>query len=56
MIRLFEQHIIRKQKELEGIWHFTTEEGKFYNLSVPGCWEHHPELLNYRGRGTYNPC
>ena len=53
MIRLFEQHNIRKQKELEGVWSFVTEGGKSYSLSVPGCWEQHPELLNYRGKGTY---
>lgn len=53
MIRLFEQHKIRKQKELDGIWHFETEEGKSYSVSVPGCWEQNPELVNYRGKGTY---
>lgn len=53
MIRLFEQHNIRKQKELEGVWHFATEEGKSYSVCVPGCWEQNPELLNYRGKGTY---
>ena len=53
MIRLFEQHKIRKQKELDGIWHFQTEEGKTYSVSVPGCWEQNPKLVNYRGKGTY---
>lgn len=53
MIRLFEQHNIRKQKELEGVWDFATEEGKSYSVCVPGCWEQNPELLNYRGKGTY---
>ena len=53
MIRLFEQHVVRKQKELEGIWQFKTEAGNSYPLSVPGCWEQNPELLNYRGKGTY---
>lgn len=52
MIRLFEQHIYRKQKELDGIWNFQTEEGKSYYLPVPGCWEQQ-ELLTYRGKGTY---
>lgn len=53
MIRLFEQHRIRKQKELEGIWDFVTEDGRQYSLSVPGCWEQHPDLINYRGKDTY---
>lgn len=53
MIRLFEQHRIRNQKELEGIWDFVTEDGRKYSLTVPGCWEQHPELINYRGKGTY---
>ena len=53
MIRLFEQHNIRKQRELDGIWSFITEEGAEYRIPVPGCWEQNPELLNYRGKGTY---
>lgn len=53
MIRLFEQHIYRKQKELDGLWNFETAEGKTFILPVPGCWEQHQELLNYRGKGTY---
>lgn len=53
MIRLFEQHNIRKQRELDGIWSFITEEGAEYRIPVPGCWEQKPELLNYRGKGTY---
>ena len=53
MIRLFEQHRIRNQKELEGVWDFVTEDGRKYSLAVTGCWEQHPELINYRGKGTY---
>ncbi len=53
MIRLFEQHEIRKQKELEGIWNFVKEDKKEYALPVPSCWEQHPDLLNYRGKGTF---
>ena len=52
MIRLFEQHKIRKQKELEGIWQVSVKE-KSYFLPVPGAWEQHPELLTYRGKATY---
>ena len=53
MLRLFEQHIIRPQKELEGIWKFVKEDGEEYDLPVPGCWEQHPDLLTYRGKGTF---
>ena len=54
MIRLFEQHAVRTQKELEGIWDFTREDGRHYVLMVPGCWEQHPDMLNFRGKGTYS--
>jgi len=53
MIRLFDQHKIRRQKELDGIWKFVKEDGSEYDLPVPGCWEQHPELLTYRGKGTF---
>lgn len=52
MIRLFEQHQIRTQKELDGMWQVTVGE-KEYLLPVPGCWEQHPELLTYRGKAVY---
>lgn len=53
MIRLFKQHKIRSQKELEGIWRFEKEDGGEYFLPVPGCWEQHPDLRSYRGMGTF---
>lgn len=53
MIRLFDQHKVRSQKELEGIWRFVREDGKEYDLPVPGVWEQHPDLMNYRGKGTF---
>ena len=54
MLRLFEQHEIRKIKELNGMWDFVREDnGKAYRLPVPGCWEQHPDMLTYRGQGTY---
>lgn len=54
MIRLFQQHRIRKIQELEGLWDFTMEGfAKQYRLPVPGCWEQHPDFLAHRGRGTY---
>lgn len=54
MIRLFEQHMIRRYKELDGMWDFVKEDdGKAFQLPVPGCWEQHPDMLNFRGKGTY---
>ncbi|WP_060534877.1 glycoside hydrolase family 2 protein [Paenibacillus bovis] len=63
MERLFQTHQIRKTINLEGIWEFTKLEAQSeldistiqynYLLPVPGCWENHPELLTYRGRGLY---
>ncbi|MBP3360037.1 MAG: beta-glucuronidase [Clostridia bacterium] len=52
MIRLFETHRIRQVKELDGIWDFKAQ-GHAYKMPVPACWEQHPDLLNYRGKGTY---
>ncbi len=52
MIRLFEQHVYRKQRELDGLWNVRIE-GKEYKLPVPGCWEQHPDLMNHRGKATY---
>ena len=52
MIRLFDTHRVRETRELDGMWDFEAN-GKTYSLPVPGCWEQHPDLLNYRGQGTY---
>ncbi len=52
MIRLFDTHRVRETRGLDGMWDFTAN-GKTYSLPVPGCWEQHPDLLNYRGQGTY---
>ncbi len=54
MIRLFDTHKIRKSTELNGLWDFKAEcYDKIYKMSVPGCWEQHPDFLKYRGKGTY---
>lgn len=55
MIRLFETNRIRPVKELDGMWEFVPLDGgsKKYDLPVPGCWEMHPELTTYRGKGVY---
>ncbi|MGG4143752.1 glycoside hydrolase family 2 TIM barrel-domain containing protein [Paenibacillus algorifonticola] len=62
MSRLFQTNTIRKVRELGGMWDFVTvPDGEIqlealeyrYKLAVPGCWETHPELLTYSGRGVY---
>lgn len=53
-MRLYEQHVIRTCKSLDGIWAFTNEtSGKEYQLPVPSCWEQNPDMLTYRGKGVY---
>lgn len=60
MMRLFETNRIRMTRSLAGTWDFFTvsDDGqensdRLYRLAVPGPWEMHPELINYRGRGVY---
>lgn len=55
MNRLFEQHNIRKVRQLDGMWDFRPEEKQkgIYSMPVPGCWEQHPDFYAYRGKGTY---
>jgi beta-glucuronidase len=60
MIRMFDQHKVRFQKELEGYWEFTKVQSKAtlpkgYNskLFVPGCWENNIQMIDYRGYGAY---
>ncbi len=60
MIRMFDQHKVRYQKELEGYWEFTKlqskdELPKSYDqkLFVPGCWESNIQMIDYRGYGAY---
>lgn len=55
MIRLFETHKIRTQKELDGMWEFHLKDNdeKSYEMPVPSCWEQHPDFYKYRGQGVY---
>lgn len=59
MIRMFEQHRIRWQKELDGYWDFGKVENELQSevysrkLIVPGCWEQDIQLCTYRGKGVY---
>ncbi|WP_168121164.1 glycoside hydrolase family 2 TIM barrel-domain containing protein [Paenibacillus sp. HB172176] len=58
MIRLFETNKVRRRRELDGSWMFQVgekdaPESDGMDMQVPGCWENHPKLLAYRGKGVY---
>lgn len=58
MVRTFQTHEIRKQRELTGCyWTFSPCQGenahKKYQVATPCCWESHPEFSAYRGEGDY---
>jgi len=55
MLRLFEQHHVRKVKSLNGSWNFkkTGEATKEYTMIVPSCWEQHPDFSSFRGEAEY---
>lgn len=58
MVRAFDTHKVRPQKELTGkLWQFTPCQGelagKVYQVATPSCWESYPEFGNYRGEGVY---
>ena len=51
-MRMFNTHKIRKTVSLDGMWDFECN-GVKEPMAVPGCWESHPKLLNFRGKGVY---
>lgn len=60
MIRLFKQHYVRKQEELEGLWDFMPVDDKKmfpaeykYKMMVPSCWESDVRFAKYRGYAAY---
>lgn len=58
MIRNFETHKIRKNKELTGcLWDFHTiggeQKDKIIKVNVPSCWETYPDTVTYRGKASY---
>lgn len=54
MIRLFDTHYVRQCRALDGMWDFKIDGvDKKYQIPVPACWEQHPDLLSYRGKGVY---
>ncbi len=54
MSRMFDTHIVRDTKSLDGMWKFKMDGvDKNYTLPVPGCWEQHPDFMNHQGTGKY---
>ena len=58
MIRTFDTHKVRKQRELTGrLWQFTPCQGEHageqYQVATPSCFESYPDFGNYRGEGIY---
>ncbi len=55
MYRIFDPHAIRDEKMLDGMWDFRRDDmDKVYSLPVPGVWQQHPEIAEYRGTGSYS--
>lgn len=57
MNRLITTHALRKTCEPTLLWKFTAPEvldEEELLLPVPGVWETHPRLGNYRGVGIYS--
>lgn len=59
MVRGFNTHKIRKQRELTGcLWDFSPcqgeNAGKIYKVVTPCCFESHPVFAGYRGEGEYS--
>lgn len=57
--RIFQNHFIRKELQLDPVWSFFTlnseeEKVKEYKMLVPSCWESHPELSSYKGKALYS--
>lgn len=59
MIRMFKEHTVRLQEELEGLWEFEKTDKKelpeeyTQKMYVPSCWESNPGYENYRGFGAF---
>lgn len=57
MERMFQTHQIRRSRECMPVWTLTAPDAgglaRPEKVLVPGAWESHPALRNYRGRGIY---
>lgn len=60
MIRLFDTHYVRDMQELDGMWKVTMENAQGqplpgeYTMPVPGCFEQHPDFMDFRGHAVYS--
>lgn len=57
--RLFQNHFIRKEIQLDPVWSFHTlnsqdEIKEEFKMIVPGCWESNPKLAAYKGKAMYS--
>ncbi len=53
MIRLFNEHFVRRTESLDGLWNLRLPDGKIFPMIVPGVWETIPELAAYEGKAVY---
>lgn len=54
MLRLFNDHNIRKEIKINPIWNFYADGfEEITQMPVPSCWEAHPRLASYRGKAVY---
>lgn len=57
MERTFNTHEVRSSRACEPVWTLTTLDAggldRQEKVIVPGVWESHPALRNYRGRGVF---
>lgn len=58
MQRLFDEHVLRPAKSLDGLWDLSVQgealAGKTVKAMVPGVWERIPALCSFRGVADYN--
>ncbi|WP_066188595.1 MULTISPECIES: glycoside hydrolase family 2 protein [Gracilibacillus] len=57
--RLFQDHVVRKEIQLDPIWDFHTlnadeEKQEACQMLVPSCWESNPNLSSYKGKALYS--
>ena len=55
MFRLFDEHLLRSSRTLDGVWQLTLLDGteRVFPAIVPGIWEAIPALARYRGKARY---
>ena len=54
MLRLFDEHLLRTVRSLDGLWALQRADGQQeYPVLVPGVWERIPDWADYRGKAVY---